>query len=212
MNRHVRQMALLCFFGFALGTISAWIEVNRMADRVALIEPAAGTSLAGAAIGGSFSLINQDGAPVTEQTYAGAYQLVFFGFTNCPEICPAGLGKMTAALDSLGKEAEGIQPLFITVDPQRDTPEVMKEYVAQFHPRLAGLTGSDEQIGAVQSAYKVYAAKVDGATAGSYSMDHSAYTFFMSPDGQPLTMFSSEGTPDAMAKEMRQILRQDQAL
>jgi cytochrome oxidase Cu insertion factor (SCO1/SenC/PrrC family) len=210
MNKRIRQIALLAVLGFTIGTASAWYEVNEAQNTAsyANIEPASGSPLAGAAIGGPFSLVDHNGKAVTEKDYAGNYKLVFFGFTSCPDVCPAGLEKMSAALKTLGPKAEEIQPLFITIDPERDTPEVMKEYVAMFHPRLTGLTGSVEQVDAVLAAYKVYAAKAEGGDPENYLMNHSAYTFLMGPDGQPLTMFGAEDAPGAMAKEILQFLDQ----
>jgi len=209
MNKRMRQITMLCLLGFAIGTASAWVEIHNKegAGSLSKIEPAAGPSLAGAEIGGPFSLTNQDGIPVSEETYAGDYKLVFFGFTHCPDVCPAGLEKMALALEELGAAADSVQPIFITIDPQRDTPEVMKEYVAMYHPRLVGLTGTPEQLKTVQASYKVYAAKAEGATPETYTMNHSAYIFLMGPGGEPLTMFTAEDSPSDMVKEMKTLMR-----
>lgn len=197
MNRRIKQIALLSVLGFIIGTASAWVQVSRETGAaLSKISPAAGNELSAASIGGPFSLIDQDGNAVTEKTYADAYRLVFFGFSTCPDVCPTELQKMAATLAALGPDADRIQPLFITTDPERDTPEILKEYVALFHPRLSGLTGSKEQIAAAQDAYKVYAAKIDDPeAAGGITMNHSSFTFFMGPDDRPLAIFSTDDTP-----------------
>ncbi|MCB1417436.1 MAG: SCO family protein, partial [Nitratireductor sp.] len=173
--------AMLGLLGFILGVASAWMQVEKDASgsSVASIEPAAGNAVDGAKVGGPFSLIDHHGNPVTNESYAGSYKMIFFGFTHCPEICPTELGKMTTVLNTLGDEANMIQPLFITTDPERDDPETMQEYVEQFHPRLFGLTGTPEQIKNKEKTYKVYAAKVQDPNMSEYTMDHSAYTFLM---------------------------------
>lgn len=135
-------------------------------------------------IGGPFSLIDQTGKRVTEKDFLGKDMLVFFGFTHCPDICPAGLQVMTAALEKLGKRADDIVPVFITVDPERDTPESMAEYVANFSPRLVGLTGSASEVAAVAKAYRVYYQKVvNEKDPTNYSVDHSAIFYLMGKDG-----------------------------
>ena len=149
--------------------------------------------VAGASIGGAFSLIDHTGAPVSEQTYAGSYKLIYFGFTYCPAICPTELQKISRVMDSLGDKANNIQPLFVTLDPARDSVEVMREYVSLFHPKVVGLTGSAAQINDVLKAYRVYARKVweDGASKASddYTMDHSSYIYLMSPDDALMSIY-----------------------
>ena len=137
-----------------------------------------------AGIGGPFTLTDGNGKQVTDQDFRGKYMLVFFGFTFCPDICPTTLNMVSDALDRLGPKADKIAPLFITVDPKRDTPAVVKQYAAAFGPRIVGLTGTPEQIKAVAKAYRVYYAEHrTGEGPGDYSMDHSSVMYLMGPDG-----------------------------
>lgn len=159
------------------------------------------------AIGGAFALTDQFGKPRTDAEFRGQAMLVFFGFTNCPDICPVGLQSMSDALDLLGEGADRITPIFITVDPARDTPAVLRDYVANFHPRLVALTGSAEDIGKVAKSYRVYYAKVTGDKApddpAAYLMDHSAIVYLMGPDGAFVTHFSPGTSAADMAKGLR---------
>jgi protein SCO1 len=136
-------------------------------------------------VGGPFSLIDNTGKHVTDKDYLGRYMLVFFGYTNCPDICPAGLQVMSAALDKLGKRADDIVPVFITLDAAQDTPEKLATYVKAFSPRLIGLTGSESDIAATAKAYRVYYQKVpDEKDPKSYTIDHSAIFYLMGKDGK----------------------------
>lgn len=153
-----------------------------------------------AQVGGPFTLVNQDGETVTEETYHGKYMLIYFGFTFCPDVCPTELGIMTAALDRLGEKAEKVQPIFITIDPERDTPEVMARYVKLFSPRLVGLTGTPEQIDEVAKAYHVFYRKAEDENSTEYTMDHSSIVFLMGPDGEYLKLFPPQTPPDKMAE------------
>ena len=144
-----------------------------------------GSQPAALTVGGPFALIDGDGKPVTDQTWRGKYMLVYFGYTYCPDVCPTTLTSVAAALDKLGPKADQIQPLFITVDPKRDTPAVVKQYAAAFGPRLVGLTGTPEQIAVVAKAYRVYYAEHrTGPGPDDYSMDHSSVLYLMGPDGR----------------------------
>jgi protein SCO1/2 len=137
-----------------------------------------------ALVGGPFSLTDQDGRKVSEKDFLGRHMLVFFGFTYCPDICPTELQVMMAALDAMGTDGEKIQPVFVSIDPERDTPEVMKAYVANFGTRLIGLTGTAEEIAAMAKAYRVYYARAgDTSSPDSYLMDHSSIIYLMGPDG-----------------------------
>jgi cytochrome oxidase Cu insertion factor (SCO1/SenC/PrrC family) len=152
-----------------------------------------------ALVGGPFTLTDQDGKPRSDTEFRGKLMLIYFGYTYCPDVCPTTLATMTDALEKLGDKAARVQPIFITIDPERDSPPVMKRYVANFSPRLVGLTGSPAQIAAVARAYRVYYAKADTGRGGNdYLMDHSGFIYLMGPDGKYLTLL----TPQADAQEM----------
>jgi cytochrome oxidase Cu insertion factor (SCO1/SenC/PrrC family) len=157
---------------------------------------ASGTAL----IGGPFTLVDGDGKAVTEKSWPGKHLLVFFGFTYCPDICPTELQAVSVALADLAKtdpaKAARVQPLFISVDPKRDTPDVMKAYVAQFGSGIVGLTGTQAQVDAAMKVYRVYARAQPPSTPGAddYLVDHSAILYLMSPDGRYLKHFGM-GTP-----------------
>ena len=209
MNKRIKQIALLSLLGFVIGTGVAWMQVSRELSfgyQAAKIEPASGPMAAETAPGGAFTLTDQDGNAVTEKDYADSYKLVFFGFTNCPDVCPVELQKIATVMKALGPRAADVTPLFISVDPQRDTPDVMKEYTAQFDPRIIGLTGTPEQVKAAEAAYKVYAARVDDPSLSDYTMNHSSYTFFMSPDGKLISLFSPRDAASDIVKQMMQAL------
>ena len=132
-------------------------------------------------MGGDFTLVDQDGKTVTQADFADSYKLVFFGFSYCPSICPTELQKITLVLGDLGDEiANKITPIFISVDPERDTPEQLKQYVVQFNPRLVGLTGTPEQIEAVTKSFRIYATKVENDMMDEYMMDHSSFSLEIS--------------------------------
>jgi len=152
------------------------------------------------AVGGPFSLIDQTGKHVTDKDFLGRYMLVFFGFTNCPDICPAGLQVMSAALDKLGHRADDIVPILITLDPAEDTPEKLATYLKSFHPRLIGLTGSDSDIAATAKAYRVFYQKVpDDKDPTRYSIDHSAIFYVMGKDGTLLAPIPHTNDVDQLA-------------
>jgi protein SCO1/2 len=157
-----------------------------------------------ATIGGAFTLTAQDGSRVTDQDFRGRYRLVYFGYTSCPDACPTALATVAEALDRLGEEALKVQPILITVDPERDTPAVLAEYVKAFHPRLIGLTGTVEEIAGVAKAYKVYFAKAAPDADGGYDVDHSTGLFLMDPEGRFLTLFSATIDSEALAAGLAQ--------
>jgi protein SCO1/2 len=159
-----------------------------------------------ALIGGPFELTDQDGKPVTDQTYKGKLMLIYFGFTFCPDACPTALGVMSAAVDKLDVAADRVVPIFITVDPERDTPQVMKDYVSNFSPRLVGLTGTPEQIAKAAKAYRVFYQKAPGSAPDDYVMDHTLLIYLMDGDGKYLTHFGPDATPEQMAEEIRKHL------
>lgn len=161
--------------------------------------------LAGSRIGGPFTLVDQNGRTVTDKAYAGKYRIVYFGFANCPDVCPTDLATIGGAMRRLEKSdpalAARVQPIFISVDPERDTPARLKEYAAAFHPRIATLTGTPQQIADAAKAYAVYYTKVP-ADNGEYQVDHYRVVFLMDPDGKPIAMLPHEKGADAVADEI----------
>ena len=171
-------------------------------------EGESGDQQAAVQIGGPFTLTDQTGKQVTEQDYRGRYLLVYFGYTFCPDLCPLGLQTIATAMEDLPPEVRAqVVPLFITVDPARDTVPVMRDYVAQFGPELVGLTGSEAEIDQAVRAYRVYAHKSDApAPDGNYLVDHSVFTFLMDRDGRYLTHFGHDVTPEEMSKRIAELV------
>jgi cytochrome oxidase Cu insertion factor (SCO1/SenC/PrrC family) len=193
----ILMMAMMAIVGIGVVTMWSWIAAGPR-------DPGYRSAVS---IGGPFSLVDQTGAPVTDQTYAGHYRLIYFGYTFCPDACPTELQVMAQAVDSLGPQATKVQPIFVTIDPARDTPEQLAAYVPQFDKRLVGLTGSPAQIAQIAREYKVYYAKSDaGADPAAYAMNHSSYVYLMDPDGKFLTVFSSDADADKMALAIRQYM------
>ena len=160
------------------------------------------------AIGGPFTLETSDGTTATDKTYRDKWQLIYFGYTLCPDACPTALSEIAGALRQLGPLADKVQPLFITVDPARDTPKVMGEYVKAFDPRIVGLTGTPDEIAAAARAYRVYYAKVaDKDAPDGYLMDHSSVIYVMRPgDGRFVATFTHETTSDQMAQRLKKLI------
>jgi len=154
---------------------------------------------------GMFTLTDHNGKKVTEKSWPGKYLLVYFGYASCPDVCPVSLEKMEAVLEKLGTLSKGIQPLFITVDPGRDTPAKLKEYVAKFGKRIVGLSGTTEQVAMAKENYSVNAEKRAGETqtADSYSVDHSAYIYLMSPDNKLEELFRIEHSSKSVAEKIK---------
>src|SRR4051794_34213959 len=159
-------------------------------------------------VGGPFSLVDGDQRPVTDQTWRGKYMLVYFGYTFCPDVCPTTLSNVADALDKLGGKADRVQPLFITVDPKRDIPAVVKQYAAAFGPRFIGLTGSPEQIAAAAKAYRVYYAEHrTGTGTEDYSMDHSSVLYLMGPDGRFIQPVRADQTGPEIAAVLTKLIQ-----
>ena len=166
------------------------------------------TTVGQAMVGGPFEMTNQAGERVRDEAYRGKLMLVYFGFTYCPDICPAGLQVMTAALDELGKDADKVAPIFITVDPERDTPEQMKRYLDSFHPGLVGLTGSAKDVDKAAKAYRVYYRKAEDAALSEYTMDHTSFIYLMDVNGRYITHFAHAVDPDKLAARLRREIAQ----
>jgi protein SCO1 len=158
-----------------------------------------------AAIGGPFQLSDQSGATVTEKSLQGKPTLIFFGFTHCPDVCPTALFEISEILRAMSKDADGVNAYFISVDPERDNKEAMKDYLSSFDPHLKGLTGDPEAIAKVLSAYRVYAKKVP-LKDGDYTMDHTALTYLMDRDGHFVAPFNLNRTPDEAAADLKRYL------
>ena len=161
----------------------------------------------GPSVGGPFTLVNDNGKTVTDRDFRGKYMLVYFGYTYCPDVCPTTLNAIAQAMDRLGAKAKDVQPIFITVDPHRDTPAVMKQYVNAFSPSLIGLTGTPEQIAAVAKEYRVYYAKhVTGPGPNDYTMDHSSIIYMMGPNGKFIAPVAASDSPAEMAKDIARLV------
>jgi protein SCO1/2 len=159
------------------------------------------------AIGGHFTLVDQDGRTVTDETWRGKWLLVYFGYTHCPDACPMALNTMAAALDRLDAERRArLQPIFVTVDPARDTPAVMKSYVGAFEGAgIIGLGGTQEQVTAIETAYRIHVQRHDDGD-GEYSLDHTAVIHIVDPSGRFVGMVSDLMPPDGLVKRLMQLV------
>ena len=161
-----------------------------------------------APVGGPFQMVDQDGRTVGERELAGRLSLIFFGYRYCPDFCPNELQKFAEVMDLLGPDAAKVQPVFVSIDPERDRPADLKEYVALFDPRLMALTGTPEQVATMARAWRVYYGKAKTADTSEYLMDHSTYSYLMAPDATTnLAVFSYEATPEVMAETIRAALK-----
>jgi protein SCO1/2 len=162
------------------------------------------SAVAAVTIGGPFTLVAPDGTTVTEATYRGKWLLIFFGYTFCPDTCPTTLSQFAVALGELGADAAKVQALFVTVDPERDTPEVMGQYAAAFDPRIVGLTGSAQQIATVSREYGVSVERhPTGPGAADYLVDHSTYIYIMDPEGRFVRGLDADTPGGEIAKALR---------
>lgn len=168
--------------------------------------PAEDPPLAGAAIGGDFTLVDKAGKTVRYSDFAGKYRIVYFGYSFCPDVCPLDVQHLMQGVHLFAKDqpqaAAKIVPIFITIDPARDTPKVVGEFVANFGPELIGLTGSEAQVAAAAKAFVVFAQKRAGASPDSYLMDHSRAAYLMGPDGKPIALLPAEQDGRAVAAEL----------
>jgi len=196
MLRDIRRMAP----GLAILLMAGWVALSvagpgpsgraleaRLASFVGLSPPEAGGGLS---IGGPFRLTDDKGRAVTDASFRGRWMLVYFGYTSCPDVCPTELATIAAALHDLGADADRVAPLFITIDPARDTPKVLAAYVRLFDRRLIGLTGTPAQIAATAHAYRAYYQKVASGIGNAYHMDHSSFIYLMGPDGRFEDLFN----------------------
>jgi protein SCO1/2 len=156
---------------------------------------------------GAYELVDHFGHPVTERSYAGRFQLIFFGFTHCAVVCPRELAKLTRALELLGEEAAQLQPLYISVDPARDTPERMRTFLATYHPSFVGLTGTPAQVDSVKANFRVFAARKEDADApDGYVMPHTAISYLLDREGHYLSHFGDTIDAVPMVRRLQQVM------
>jgi protein SCO1/2 len=154
-------------------------------------------------VGGPFQLTDQSGKRVTDEDFRGRYMLIYFGYSFCPDVCPTTLSVMAQALEKLGAKSAQVAPILITIDPERDTPKVLEDYVKAFGPSFVGLTGNVAEIKDVEKKYRVYAVKKP-LEGGNYGMDHSSVIYLMGPDGKLVSFYDEAISPDDLAKELKQ--------
>jgi cytochrome oxidase Cu insertion factor (SCO1/SenC/PrrC family) len=194
---HPLLLRRILFAGLMLLAAAAIVAYALMSSPVKL--PGSGAAL----VGGPFSMVNQRGEPVTDRTFLGKPMLLFFGFTFCPDVCPTELQVMAAALAELGEKGKDIQPIFVSIDPERDTPWIMANYVANFGDRFIGLTGSPAQVEAMAGAYRVfYARQENKERPADYLMDHSSIIYLMAPDGIFLKHFTYTTDAKSLAQDI----------
>ncbi len=182
----------------------AWAVGHLVGDAA----PTAGeTASGGAVIVSDFELVDQDGRAVRGEDLRGKLQLVFFGFTACPDICPTTLTNVTAALEELGADAGALTPMLVTVDPERDTPAVLKEYLTAFDPRILALTGTPAQVAGALASFRVYASKRE-LEDGDYTMDHSTFVYLMDKSGDYLRHFSASGSVEELVAGIREAIKE----
>jgi protein SCO1/2 len=179
-----------------------------LAAVLAISQPASCGATSSVTIGGPFTLTTPDGATVTDQTYRGKWLLVYFGYTFCPNTCPTTLLEIAAALEKLGPDAAKVQPIFITIDPKRDTPDVMAKYTQSFDSRIVGLTGTPAQIAAVVHEYGAYyVAHKSDEGANDYLIDHSTYLYIIDPRGQFVQAFDADTPADRVADDLLRLMK-----
>ncbi len=197
------RLIVLALAGLLGGGVAALTFVPGLRDNLLPKEISVGKAL----VGGPFSLIDHTGKAVTDKDFRGRYMLVLFGFTFCPDVCPSGLQVMSAALDKLGPKAAKITPIFVSLDPERDTPQQLAQYVPSFHSRLVGLTGTPEEVDKAAKAYRVFYKKVrDEKSTAAYTIDHTALIYLMGPDGAYVAHFSHATPVDTLAERLGKLL------
>ncbi|ARP88995.1 SCO family protein [Bordetella genomosp. 9] len=165
-----------------------------------------GSDISGTHLGKALSMVDQDGRPRTLADYAGKVLVVFFGYTQCPDVCPTSLAEMAQVMQSLGEDAARVQVIMVTVDPERDTPEVLKQYVQTFNPTFVGLTGTPEQVRQAAQSFKVYYAKVPAKNGVDYSMDHSAAFYLLDAKGEARVLAGNGTDVDSLVHDIKALL------
>jgi protein SCO1/2 len=220
MQRLIRILVLVLVLGLGAMWGSAWFgrqpgeplgdsflrQIAALTGRESAPAPGAGSIRLpqGLSMGGPFTMQNQDGRTVTQADLGGQLMVGYFGYTFCPDICPTELGAIAAAMDLLSAEEAGrTTPLFVTVDPERDTPEQMKAYVSNFHPRMVGLTGTPEQVATMAREFRVFYAKVQRPEMTEYLMDHSSFIYLIGSDGRVRGLLRPQSAPEDIAAAIR---------
>jgi len=201
------RIALLISFCLTIvaGGYATWLYSTRSSPSgiVSVTGEVSGKAL----VGGPFELLDQDGQIRRNDDFLGSYMLIYFGYTFCPDVCPTTLSDMSQAIDFLAREtpekAALVTPIFITVDPERDTVEALADYAPHFHERLVALTGSTEQVGQAGKAYRIFSQKVEDDTASNYLMDHTSIIYLMGPEGEYLTFFPHGSSPESIAEGLK---------
>jgi protein SCO1 len=182
-----------------LAAVVAWLSLGGESGRKAL-------EMARVKLGGPFELVRADGTTITDRDISGAPHAMFFGFTHCPEICPTTLFEAAGWLQKLGPDGDRLKVYFITVDPERDTPDVLKDYVSSFDPRITGITGAPDRIARMLADYRVYAKRVE-LDGGDYTMDHTATVYLMRADGSFAGTIAYGENPDTALEKLRNLLK-----
>ena len=207
LRRSLRLALIAAALGAAIGFIQLYMQASPSSE-----QGQSGSLAIMPRVGGEFTALDQDAALITQDIFQDHYSLVYFGFTYCPAICPTELQKMTAALQKLEKhapdKAKQLQPFFVSIDPERDTPETVKSYISLFHPKFSGITGNPEQIAHLKKLYHVFAEKVWDEEAGKnsddYTMDHSSYIYLLNPEGRLLAIYRMKDDADKIFKDLEQ--------
>lgn len=201
MKNRIVRIVIFLFIGLGIGSLISYTQVKKEDDQktnMVMVENFAGP----------FTLIDQNNKQVTEKDFNGQWRLIYFGFTYCPAICPTELQKIASALNELGPIGEQITPIFISVDPERDTVDVMRQYVELFHPRLIGLTGTVAQVDEAKKSYKIYSAKVKDDTMTEYTVDHSSFIYLINPDNDLIRIFKTDDPAEEIIKFTRKAVQQ----
>ncbi len=206
IKKRLLRTLIFSLIALVIGVGVGAYQVSIQKARVLQKGVSGAADIAGLELGGPFNLTNHLGEAVTQDSYAGKYKLIYFGFTYCPAICPTELQKISQVMKAFEKDtpeqAERLQPLFITIDPARDDVQAMNAYVKLFHPRLVGLTGTQPQIDFIAKAYRVFATKVENEDLSDYTMDHSSFLYFMGPEDQLMGLYRMDDTADFIYKDM----------
>lgn len=205
MTRRLKWILALLIVFVVFDAAALTIVLSMQRSRVAVVGKVVRSGEA--AIGGPFVLTSNTGQTVTDQTYRGKWMAIYFGYTFCPDACPTALSNMSIALQKLGTDADKLQPLFITVDPKRDTREVMAAYLQSFDRRFVGLVGTLAQTDAAAKTYKVYFERHEDG-GDNYLVDHSAYFYLMGPDGEFVDVIEGVTPGDQMAEKLRQLINE----